>query len=226
METLQTLIFVGALRFTGKSKSELIIMSKMMAAGKIEKAPTLLIEEPVQEYRFPVMHRNIVEDAFDEIEILGFPVSLSPFELLKTKFRGDIMTEHLLANYKRTVRMLAYLVSTKQVPTKSGNMYFGTWIDNRGDYFDTAHFASSLKRYPFKGGGCYLLLGRVEVDFHFPTVVISKMEKMPFVPDPRYDTGTDREYRVLQRLKEDTSITNRAPYPQEHEIGLPRSRMV
>ncbi len=122
--------------------------------------------------------------------------------------------------------MLAYLVSTKQVPTKSGNIYFGTWIDNRGEYFNTAHFASSLKRYPFNGGGCYLQLGRVEVDFHFPTVVIAKMEKMPFVPDARHGSGTEREYKVHERLREDTSITNRIPYPQEHEIGLPRSKMV
>ncbi len=224
-ETLQTLIFVGAFRFTGKSKSDLIIFSKMLQSGEVSKSPTLLIEEPIQDYKFPVMHRNIIEDAFDEIEILGFAVSLSPFELLKTKFRGDIMTKQLLDNYKKTVRMLAYLVSTKQVPTNNGDMYFGTWIDNDGDYFDTAHFASSLKKYPFKGGGCYLLLGRVEVDFHFPTVVISKMEKMPFVPDPRYQTGSDREYRVHERLKEDRSTTHRAPYPQEREIGLPRHKM-
>ena len=224
-ETLQTLIFIGAFRFTGKPKSDLIIISKMLQSGEVSKSPTLLIEEPLHDYKFPVMKRNIIEDAFDEIEILGFTVSLSPFELLKTKFRGDIMTKQLLDKYKKTVRMLAYLVSTKQVPTKNGDMYFGTWIDNTGDYFDTAHFATSLKKYPFKGGGCYLLLGQVEVDFHFPTIVISKMEKMPFVPDPRYQNSSDREYRVHERLKEDRSITHRAPYPQEHEIGLPRTKM-
>lgn len=224
-ETLQTLIFVGAFRFTGKPKSDLIIIAKMLQSGEVSRSPTLLLEEPLQEYKFPVMKRNILEDAFDEIEILGFSVSLSPFELLKTKYRGDIMNKQLLDNYKKTVRMLAYLVSTKQVPTKNGNMFFGTWIDNEGDYFDTAHFATCLKKYPFKGGGCYLLLGRVEVDFHFPTIVISKMEKMPFVPDPRYESGTDRDYKVHERLKEDRSLTHRAPYPQEHEIGLPRSKM-
>ncbi|QCX02354.1 DNA polymerase III subunit alpha [Aggregatimonas sangjinii] len=224
-ETLQTLIFVGAFRFTGKPKSDLIIRAKMLQSREVSKSPTLLMEEPIQEYEFPIMERNGIEDAFDEIEILGFSVSRSPFELLKTKYRGDIMNKQLLDNYKKTVRMLAYLVSTKQVPTKNGNMYFGTWIDHDGDYFDSAHFATSLKKYPFKGGGCYLLLGRVEVDFHFPTVVISKMEKMPFVPDPRYESGTDRDYKVHERLKEDRSITHRAPYPQEHEIGLPRSRM-
>jgi len=225
-ETLQTLIFVGAFRFTGKPKSELTIISKMIMDGSPNKSTALLIEEPIQDYQFPTVEHNIVEDAFDEIEILGFPVSLSPFELLKTSYRGGVMTRGLLKNYKKTVRMLAYLVSTKQVPTKNGNMYFGTWIDNEGDYFDTAHFADSLKKYPFKGGGCYLLLGQVEVDFHFPTVVISKMEKMPFVPDPRYTAGTQREYKVHERLKEDRSITHRAPYPQEHEIGLPRSKMI
>lgn len=135
------------------------------------------------------------------------------------------MAGQLLRHYKGTVRMLAYLVSTKQVPTKNGTMYFGTWIDHQGDYFDTAHFAGSLKRHPFKGGGCYLLLGRVEVDFHFPTVVISKMPKMPFRPDPRYTHATERKYTARARLKEDRSITHRAPYPQEHEIGLPRSKM-
>ena len=224
-ETLRTLIFIGAFRFSGKTKGELVIISKMLEAGDMGDGSPVLIEEPLQEYTFPLQERNIVEDAFDEIEILGFPVTLSPFGLLKTAYRGDVMTVHLLDNYKKTVRMLAYLVSTKQVPTKNGDMYFGTWIDNNGDYFDTAHFADCLNKYPFKGGGCYLLLGRVEVDFHFPTVMIMKMEKMPFLPDPRYDRGTDLDYKVHERIKEDRSLTHRAPYPQEHEIGLPRSRM-
>lgn len=224
-ETLQTLIFLGAFHFTGKPKSELIIIAKLLESREVSKSPALLIEEPLQEYSFPEMSRNSLEDAFDEIEILGFSVSLSPFELLKTNFRGDIMTNQLLKHHKKTVRMLAYLVSTKQVPTKNGMMYFGTWIDKNGDYFDTAHFSNSLKKYPFKGGGCYLLLGRVEIDFHFPTVVIAKMEKMPFVPDPRYENSTNRDYKVHERLKEDKSTTHRAPYPQEHEIGLPRSKM-
>jgi hypothetical protein len=34
------------------------------------------------------------------------------------------------------------------------------------EFFDTAHF-SDTQKYPFQGGGCYLLLGTVEVDYHF-----------------------------------------------------------
>jgi DNA polymerase-3 subunit alpha len=34
------------------------------------------------------LKRNIFEDAFDEIEILNFPVSCTPFDLLQTKYSG------------------------------------------------------------------------------------------------------------------------------------------
>lgn len=119
--------------------------------------------------------------------------------------------------------MLAYLISRKHVPTKKGTMYFGTWIDANGDYFDTAHFPDSLGKYPFQGGGCYLLLGTVEVDYHFPTITIMKMAKMPMIPDPRYTSDKDRQYDIHQQIKEDVSMTFRKPYPQEHEIGLPRN---
>ena len=121
--------------------------------------------------------------------------------------------------------MLAYLISRKHVPTKKGTMYFGTWIDAEGQYFDTAHFPNCLEEYPFQGGGCYLLLGTVEVDFHFPTVTIHKMAKMPFIPDPRYSMDKEKSLEAQRNLHEDVSMTFRKPYPQEHEIGLPRQKM-
>jgi len=55
-----------------------------------------------------------------------------------------------------------------------GDMYFGTWIDSDVQFFDTAHFTDSLAKYPFQGGGCYLLLGSVEVGSHFATITIRK----------------------------------------------------
>lgn len=104
-------------------------------------------------------------------------------------------------------------------------MYFGTWIDAEGEYFDTAHFPNNLKQYPFQGGGCYLLLGIVEVDFHFPTITINKMPKMPFIPDPRYAEDNENQIEIHQKINEDISMIWRQPYPQEHKIGLPRISM-
>ena len=226
IETLQTLIFIGAFRFTGKQKHELLIEARFLLAGNRPSFKHLtLLEEPQKEYTLPKVQRHPLEDAFDEIEILGFPVSVSPFDLLQTKYRGSVMAKDLTKYHKKQVKMLAYLISRKHVPTKRGTMFFGTWIDAQGEYFDTAHFPDNLSQYPFQGGGCYLLLGTVEVDFHFPTLTILKMAKMPFIPDPRYTLDKDKAYEAYNNIREDVSMTFRKPYPQEHEIGLPRRKM-
>ena len=52
-----------------------------------------------------------------------------------------------------------------------------------------------------KGGNCYLLLGTVEVDFHFPTITIHKMAKMPFIPDPRYSMDEERFLETARGTK-------------------------
>lgn len=227
LESLQTLIFIGAFRCTGKTKSQLIIEARMLLMNhKLEVNTPLLIEAPTKEYTFPTIERSVLEDAFDEIELLSFPVSCSPFDLLETKFKSNVFANNLIDYLKKEVKLIAYLVSIKQVPTKMGMMFFGTWIDANGDYFDTAHFPKSLENYSFKGGGCYLLLGTVEVDYHFPTITISKMAKMPFKPDPRYANSKMLQFKATEQLRGDISTTERAPYPQEHEIDLPRFRMV
>lgn len=68
-------------------------------------------------------------------------------------------------------------------------------------------------------------MGTVEVDYHFPTVTITKMAKMPLIPDPRYSMDKDKSQEIQRSLREDVSMTFRKPYPQQHEIGLPREKM-
>jgi len=227
IEGIQILIFIDAFRFTDRTKNELLVVARLILVNfRPENRNLMLLHEPVKEYKLPVLQRSRFEDAFDEIELLGFPVSCSPFDLLLTKFRGDVLAKDLNNHHKKTVRMLAYLISRKQVPTKIGAMYFGTWIDAEGEFFDTAHFTNSLQKYPFRGGGCYLLLGNVEVDYHFPTITVTKMAKMPFVADPRFSNSNQRQFTAHQHIREDVSLTDRAPYPQEHEINLPRHKMI
>ncbi|SFA58523.1 DNA polymerase-3 subunit alpha [Pedobacter suwonensis] len=221
IEGIQTLICIGAFRFTGKTKAELMIAARLLLINHKPSKNHLLIEEPIKNYTLPVLDRDPLEDAFDEIELLSFPTSCSPFEILQTDYRGEVFAKDLLQHHKKQIKMLAYLISTKHVPTKAGDMFFGTWIDVNGEYFDTAHFANSLKRFPFLGGGIYRFTGKVEVDFHFPTITVTEMYKEPFVADPRF-SSSDKKFEVQNKLKPDVSMTNRKPYPQEHEIGLPR----
>lgn len=225
IETIQILIFIGAFRFTGKPKNELLVEARLLLINyKIENRNIALFDEPANDFKLPELKREQFEDAFDEVEIIGFPVSCSPFDLLQTKFRGNVFVKDLLKFHKSQVKMLAYLISRKHVPTKKGAMFFGTWVDVNGDYFDTAHFPDSLEKYQFQGGGCYLLLGTVEVDYHFPTITIHKMAKMPMIPDPRYAYDKEKQYDVHKQIREDVSMTSRKPYPQAHEINLPRQK--
>jgi len=62
---------------------------------------------------------------------------------------------------------------------------FGTFLDKAGDFFDTTHFPPSLRTYPFKGAGVYLILGKVVEEFGFPSIEVEKMAKLSVKADPR-----------------------------------------
>ena len=64
-------------------------------------------------------------------------------------------------------------------------MHFGTFIDITGHFFDTVHFPDSVKNYPFRGDGIYLVLGKIVEEFGFPSMEVRKMAKMPLKKDPR-----------------------------------------
>jgi error-prone DNA polymerase len=221
IETLKQLIYAGAFRSTGDSKGKMVLKSRMLLSNNLS-AENTLFQEPGKELKLPEISRSVFEDAYDEIEIIGFPVSVSPYDLLIAKSRGNTMVKDLLVCNNKTVKMVGYLISTKHVPTLKGDMYFGTWIDAEGYYFDTAHFQDSLKTYNFKGGGCYVLLGTVKIDYNFPTITIHKMEKLPFMPDPRFKDQLDYNTRIHGHIKEDVSTTDRAPYPNPQDVGFKR----
>ena len=118
--------------------------------------------------------------------------------------------------------MVGYLVSIKDVPIKKNGrqemMNFGTWIDVEGGYFDTTHFPNTLIKFPFRGLGCYLILGKVVEDFDFLGIDILKMERLPMVPDPRYSEENQPNYTVWDKMKVAHSSTSRAPYPSQEEL--------
>jgi error-prone DNA polymerase len=217
------LIYVGAFRDFQVPKGMLLIEAKKFFNHEVKNKPgNMLFRMPVKATPFPAMANDPFEDAFDELEGLGYPVSISPFDLLKTSYRGDVLVKDILNHVNKEVRMLGYLVSIKDVPIqrKDGKvkMNFGTWIDVEGGYFDTTHFPPTLKRYPFKGLGCYLLLGKVVVDYDFPSIEIKKMERLPMVPDPRYSEDQQPSHDVWNKMKVAHSFTQRAPYPSMDEL--------
>jgi DNA polymerase-3 subunit alpha len=65
-------------------------------------------------------------------------------------------------------------------------MHFGCFLDVEGEFFDTVNFPDSLKKYPFRGHGIYLILGKVVEEFGFPSIEVHKMAKLPMKEDPRF----------------------------------------
>ena len=187
LEQLILLIRINAFRFTGKSKQELLWEAHLLVRHEpATPAPTLFYTAP-KSYTLPALEQSRLEDAWDEIELLGFPVTLNDFDLLKIRSRGEATAATLLQHTGRTIRMVGNLVTTKYVRTvKKEVMYFGTFLDAAGDFFDTVHFPSSLKKYPFRGKGLYLMLGKVVKESGFPSLEVQKMVKLPVKEDPRY----------------------------------------
>ncbi|MFQ3213483.1 MAG: error-prone DNA polymerase [Marivirga sp.] len=217
-------IYAGALRNIEGGKGRMIIEAKRFFHKEPKKktALSLFEVEPVR-YSFEIEETtDMYEDAFDEIESLGYPVSVSPFNLLKTNYRGHVYTADLPQHINKVVRMVGYLISIKDVPIQNRDgktkMNFGTWIDVNGGYFDTVHFPNSLKHYPFKGLGCYLMLGKVVEDFDFISLEITKMDRLPMVPDPRFSEDSNPDNRLWNNLRVAHSATQRAPYPNAAEL--------
>src|SRR5689334_14266649 len=85
LEQIRILIRMGAFRFTGKSTQHLLweAMLYFSSVKTRNKTTVDLFDTEPKEYPLPVLQHNELENAFDEIELLGFPLC-DPFRLLDT----------------------------------------------------------------------------------------------------------------------------------------------
>ena len=187
IEQLLLLIKIGAFSFTDKPKSQLLWEAHLLQKTNKELPKSIkLFETQSKQFTLPKLVYNPIEDAYDEIELLGFPVTMSYFDMLKTVFRGEIMACNMDNMVGKKVKMLGLLVTIKYVKTvKNELMHFGTFIDHRGEFFDTTHFPDSLRKYPFRGHGVYLILGKIVSEFGYSSIEVEKLAKLPLQSDPR-----------------------------------------
>ncbi len=187
IEQLLILVKINAFRFTGKLKSQLLWESHLLQKNN-KQLPKVnkLFESKSKQYKLPQLIYNQLEDAYDEIELLGFPVTTNNFNMLSTNFRGEIKASEMDDMVGKKVRMIGLLVTLKYVKTvKREMMHFGTFLDVAGEFFDTTHFPDSLNSYPFRGHGIYLILGKVVSEFGYASIEVEKLAKLPLQSDPR-----------------------------------------
>lgn len=186
-EQLEILIRINAFRFTRMNKYELMWEKNMVHNPQIKYSINgNFFPDTAEQYALPELEEGEYEQAFDEIELLGFPLR-SPFDLLADPISEDILAKDMARFEKNTVTMLGYYVTRKWVTTKNNKlMSFGTWIDREGNFFDTTHFPPSLEAYPFKGKGVYKIKGKIVDDFGFKSMDAIMMERLPYRKDGRY----------------------------------------
>ncbi|MDT3401018.1 DNA polymerase III subunit alpha [Mucilaginibacter terrae] len=186
LEQAITLIRIGALRFTGKSKKQLLWEVHLLLGVKARPVNhTELFAVEKKDYCLPVLENTQLENAYHELELLGFPISMTYFELLETDYRGEIMAGDLSNHIGQTVAMVGRYVCEKTVHTKNNQkMWFGNFIDAEGNFFDTVHFPNRTLSYPFRGQGCYVMQGRVVEEFGFASLEVTKIEKLQIKGNP------------------------------------------
>jgi DNA polymerase-3 subunit alpha len=167
-----------------------------------------------KEFEIPQLSNSMEEDAFDQIELLGFPIH-SAFDLLIEKEDEDVvLAEALLDHVGKDVWIKGYLIHAKRTTTSNGErMYFGTFLDQKGAWLDTVHFPQIAAEFPFRGTGVYKILGTVIVEYDSISVEVKHMEKMAIIEDPRYaevrNKKKEREVVTWNMRKDYGKRTNR-----------------
>ncbi|WP_166960411.1 DNA polymerase III subunit alpha [Yeosuana marina] len=199
VEQISILIKINAFRFTTINKRELLWEAHLkISKVSIEDPIMTLFKTEKLHYKTPQLPSDYLENAFDAIELLGFPLC-SPFELLETELKCTLKAEDLIKYIGKTVSIEGYLITTKNTATSNGKiMHFGTFLDCDGDFIDTVHFPPVASKFPFRGRGIYKITGKVIEEFDCITIEVRAMAKLPIIQDPRY---SDPSPKFLSRRK-------------------------
>jgi DNA polymerase-3 subunit alpha len=182
-EQLETLVSVGAFRFTGKSKKQLLweanFLQKKNQPQLHNRAPALFAEKPI-DFKLPVLIDNPLDDLYDEMEILGFTLG-NPFAMADDDPAKYVPAKELGQHCGKLVSVLAYFIARKHASTKNNQeMFFGTFVDSNLDWIDTVHFPDSARNYPLHESGFYKITGKVTEDFGVYSLEAHQLERVGF----------------------------------------------
>jgi DNA polymerase-3 subunit alpha len=186
IEQLRLLIRVGAFGFTKKGKKELLWRAHALIRPIAPEAAQPLFKTQTKTFKLPILHDSEVEDAFDQIDLLGYPL-YSPFKLLRSAMPSTLKAVELPRYVNQTVSIVGYLVHVKNTQTNKGErMCFGTFLDTEGNWIDTVHFPDSARHSPFTGNGCYHITGKVTTEYDFMSIEVTTMKRLPLIDMETY----------------------------------------
>ena len=173
IEQLNILIRIGALRFTGKNKKELLWEANFLQKKNNTHTRSMLFTDKPFEFKLPMLQSQPLDDAIDEFELLKFPLC-NVFELADDDLNKYVPANQIQNHLGKEIQVLGYLITTKPVHTiKNETMFFHTFIDAAGDWLDTIFFPQIARYYPVNGKGFYGMKGKVVEEFGVYSVEVS-----------------------------------------------------
>ncbi|MBM3428661.1 MAG: DNA polymerase III subunit alpha, partial [Bacteroidetes bacterium] len=162
LEQCVLLIRVGALRFTGEPKKSLLWKAQIYFNQRVEDASSMLFGVERKTFEIPLLEHHPLEDVYDQMELLGFPLS-SPFQWVAEPKEPNVKARDLKQYLGKEVVAYGYYITAKSTRTSKGErMYFGNFIDEEGEFLDTAHFPHPhLRNMQWQGQGVYHIKGKV-----------------------------------------------------------------
>ncbi|MCE2787924.1 MAG: DNA polymerase III subunit alpha [Bacteroidota bacterium] len=181
IEQMRLLIRADAFRFTGKSRKILLWEVHVLAdhARPLVSMPHLFAAED-KPFDLPELEEFVGDHVFDEMILIGFPVTVHPFTLLKATLDETLTAADLKNMQGKVVCIVGYYVTHKRTSTSAGQaMFFGTFLDLNGQWIDTVHFPPVAKVFPFRGRGCYRITGKLINEYDFLYIEVQEMERLP-----------------------------------------------
>ena len=179
LEQLNILIRIGALRFTGKNKKQLLWEANFLQKNNKEHVPAheSLFHETPRDFTLPELPIYPLDDLYDEVELLGFPIR-DPFLLVDDDPSNYIPASEMKNHVGKTITLLGYHITHKPVRTIKGEtMSFGTFIDSRKDWIDTVHFPV-VHQAVSPQSGFFRITGKVLEEFSVHSIEVSHLEKV------------------------------------------------
>ena len=187
LEQLIILIRIDAFRFSNIDKHKLLWEAHLKFQKNTNKSPQpRLFELQRVQHFIPNITTNLIIDAYDQMELLGFSI-YSTFKLLKNQLPQSNRVKNLKEFINKQIEICGKLVTVKRTPTKDNQlMCFGTFLDIDGDIFDTVHFPLIIEKYPISSNGVYLIKGKVVDDLGAISIIVNFLELLSIIPDPRF----------------------------------------
>ncbi|MEZ4777654.1 MAG: DNA polymerase III subunit alpha [Bacteroidia bacterium] len=186
-EQMEILIRTGAFRFTGKSKYTLLWEMDYQLKHQKIRQPDVLFVPSGDTFAIPDLPVSKLEDAYDEMELLGFPLS-SPFELIAQSPEERMLSSEFPRRIHREVEIMGYYICAKTTKTINGEpMIFANFLDAEGQFFDVTLFPEVAKRNTLIGRGLYMMSGKVVEEFGHYSLEITRIKKYLYLPDPRQE---------------------------------------